>query len=106
MSILDRRVIVAAFGLFALGVPSPRAHAQAPGQQPTATQPPALPDVRFEVASIKRNKEGEAERAALPAFATPFPGRSQTLPGGRLRGPNMSVREIIRDAYGYRNRPN
>jgi len=42
----------------------------------------------------------------LPAFATVFPGRSQTLPGGRLRGPNMSVREIIRDAYGYRNRPN
>ena len=106
MSVLDRRLIVAAFGLIALGVPSAHVDAQAPVQHPSATQSPALPDVRFEVASIKRNKEGEAERAALPAFAVPFPGRSQTLPGGRLRGPNMSVREIIRDAYGYRNRPN
>ena len=106
MAVLDRRLIVAAFGLIALGVPSAHVDAQAPVQQPSATQSPALPDVRFEVASIKRNKAGEAERAALPAFAVPFPGRSQTLPGGRLRGPNMSVREIIRDAYGYRNRPN
>ena len=103
MLTLDRRLVVAAF-LFVLGVPSPRVDAQAPAQQLTATQSPSLPDVRFEVASIKRNKEGEAERAALPAFAVVLPGRSQTLPGGRLRGPNMSVREIIRDAYGYRNR--
>lgn len=65
MSGLDRRLIVAAFGLIALGVPSPRVDAQAPVQQPSATQSPALPDVRFEVASIKRNRKGEAERAAL-----------------------------------------
>ena len=96
--------VVAALALIALGGVARHVDAQAPAQTPAATQP-ALPDVRFEVASIKRNVQGEAERAALPAFATPFPGRSQTLPGGRLRGPNMSVRELIRDAYGYRNRP-
>jgi hypothetical protein len=47
--------------------PDPRAlgRQQAPVQQPSATQSPALPDVRFEVASIKRNRKGEAERAAL-----------------------------------------
>lgn len=92
--------LIVAVGVLTLG--AVLVHAQAP-TQPAAD---ATSNVRFEVASIKRNLQGEAERAALPAFATPFPGRSQTLPGGRLRGPNMSVREIVRDAYGYRNRPN
>ena len=113
MAILDSRIrtatatacqVVTALGVLALG--GPLAHAQAPTQPTAAAQAATTSSVRFEVASIKRNLQGEAERAALPAFATPFPGRSQTLPGGRLRGPNMSVREIIRDAYGYRNRPN
>ena len=85
MSILQRRLIVAAFGLIVLGVPLPPVDAQAPVQQPSATQSPALPDVRFEVASIRRNKAGEAERAALPAFAVPFPGRSQSQLGLTLR---------------------
>jgi len=107
MTILDSRLrrpptLLAAttVGVVALVATLVHAQAQAPEQASAAS------NVRFDVASIKRNLQGEAERAALPAFATPFPGRSQTLPGGRLRGPNMSVREIIRDAYGYRNRPN
>jgi uncharacterized protein (TIGR03435 family) len=96
---------VVAFGVLALGWTL----VQAPFDSlllAQGTQTPATENVRFEVASVKRNLQGEAERAALPAFVPVFPGRSQTLPGGRLRGPNMSVREIIRDAYGYRNRPN
>src|SRR5262245_42119682 len=101
MAILRR--VGTSLGVLALG--SALVHAQAPAQLAPA-QADATSNVRFEVASIRRNLQGEAERAALPAFATPVPGRSQTLPGGRLRGPNMSVREIIRDAYGYRNRPN
>ena len=73
-------------------------------QAPASEQAAATSNVRFEVASIKRNKEAEAARAAVPAFVPVVPGRSQTLPGGRLRGPAMTVRELIRDAYGYRNR--
>ena len=49
--------------------------------------------VRFEVASIKRNTDAEAARAAVPAFVPVVPGRSQTPPGGRLRRPAMTVRE-------------
>lgn len=70
---------------------------------PIAAQTPA-PPVTFDVASIKRNKLVEEERARLPPNATPVPGRAQTLRGGHLRGRGMSVRELIRDAYGYRNR--
>ena len=98
------RLVVAAFGLLTLGVASPRVGAQGPEQPPGATPAPTLPNVRFEVASIKRNKQAEEERAAVPAYVPVVPGRSQTLPGGRLRGPGMTVREFIRDAYGYRNR--
>ena len=99
------RFIATAFGVLTLGGVLVQVHAQAPAQPtPPAQAASAMPNVRFEVASIKRNKVGEAERAAAPAFMPMIPGRSQTLPGGRLRGPNMSVRELIRDAYGYRNR--
>ena len=89
-------LLATAFGVLALAWAV--VHAQAPAQAA------ATSDVRFEVASIKRNKEAEAARAAVPAFTPVVPGRSQTLPGGRLRGPAMTVRELIRDAYGYRNR--
>jgi uncharacterized protein (TIGR03435 family) len=99
------RFIATAFGVLTLGGVFVHIHAQAPAQPPAPAQAAAaMPNVRFEVASIKRNRAGEAERAAAPAFMPMIPGRSQTLPGGRLRGPNMSVRELIRDAYGYRNR--
>jgi uncharacterized protein (TIGR03435 family) len=98
------RFSATAFGILTLGGVLVQVHAQAPAQPPPPAQAAAMPNVRFEVASIKRNKTGEAERAAAPAFMPMIPGRSQTLPGGRLRGPNMSVRELIRDAYGYRNR--
>jgi len=67
-----------------------------------AAQQPANPT--FDVASIKRNKQAEADRAAVPVYVPVVPGRAQTLPGGLLRGRGMSVRELIRDAYGYRNR--
>ena len=42
--------------------------------------------ISFEVASIKRNKEAEAQRAAVPVYVPVVPGRAQTLPGGLVRG--------------------
>jgi len=95
---------VVALGVLALGGALVQTQAQAPAQPPAPPQAAATSNVRFEVASIKRNKEAEAARAAVPAFVPVVPGRAQTLPGGRLRGPGMTVRELIRDAYGYRNR--
>ena len=98
------RLLVTAFGLLALVAAPFLVDAQAPPvQAPGATQP-VLPDVRFEVASIRRNKEAEAQRAAVPIYVPVVPGRAQTLPGGLVRGLGMSVRELVRDAYGYRNR--
>jgi uncharacterized protein (TIGR03435 family) len=101
---MSLRLLVTAVGLLALvGAPF-LVNAQAPPvPAPGATQP-VLPDVRFEVASIRRNKEAEAQRAAVPIYVPVIPGRAQTLPGGLVRGLGMSVRELIRDAYGYRNR--
>ena len=98
------RLVVGAFGLLTIGAAPFLVDAQAPAvQAPGATQP-VMPDVRFEVASIKRNREAEAQRAAVPIYVPVVPGRAQTLPGGLVRGIGMSVRELIRDAYGYRNR--
>ena len=98
------RLVAVSLGVLVLDSALVHLQAQGPAQPPAVTQSLALPNVRFEVASIKRNKEAEAQRAAIPAFVPVVPGRSQTLPGGRLRGPAMTVRELIRDAYGYRNR--
>jgi len=99
---ISTRLVVKAFGLLALiGAPF-LVDAQAPPLQ--APDAPQLPDVKFEVASIKRNKEAEAQRASVPIYVPVVPGRAQTLPGGLVRGLGMSVRELIRDAYGYRNR--
>lgn len=101
---MSLRLLVTGLSLLALvGAPF-LVDAQAPPvHAPGATQP-VLPDVRFEVASIKRNKDAEAQRAAVPIYVPVVPGRAQTLPGGLVRGLGMSVRELIRDAYGYRNR--
>src|SRR5687768_13951244 len=101
---ISARLVAGAFGLLTIGAAPFLVDAQAPPvQAPGATQP-VMPDVRFEVASIKRNKEAEAQRAAVPIYVPVVPGRAQTLPGGLVRGIGMSVRELIRDAYGYRNR--
>jgi len=89
---LSRRLVVVALGLMALGGVAAQ------------TQTPATTNVTFEVASIRRNPQAEQERAAVPVYVPVVPGRAQTLPGGLLRGRGMSVRELIRDAYGYRNR--
>jgi uncharacterized protein (TIGR03435 family) len=101
---MSLRLVVTAFGLLALGGASLQVDAQAPAQPPAAAPVDSLPNVRFEVASIKRNKEVEAERQALPIYFPVTPGRAQTLPGGLVRGRGMTVRELIRDAYGHRNR--
>jgi uncharacterized protein (TIGR03435 family) len=111
MSILDPQLIrtsrrstrlaVGAFGLVALAAASLQVQAQAPAAASAGTQ---TPNVRFEVASIRRNKEVEAQRAGINPNVPTVPGRAQSLPGGRLLGRGMTVRELIRDAYGYRNR--
>ena len=98
-----RLVVTALLGLLALGGAPVPIQAQAPGQPPPAVQAPAS-NVTFDVASIKRNREVEAERRGIPPNIPVVPGRAQTLPGGALRGRGMTVRELIRDAYGYRNR--
>jgi uncharacterized protein (TIGR03435 family) len=115
MSILDpqlirasrrsTRLVVGAFGLVALAAASLQVEAQAPAQAPaTASAGVPTPNVRFDVASIRRNKEVEAARAGINPNVPTVPGRAQSLPGGRLLGRGMTVRELIRDAYGYRNR--
>ena len=79
---------------------APRADAAALLQLPN--------DPRVEVATIRRNIEDEEMRAAArrkdPTAALP-PGRTQSRPGGSLQATAISVRELIRDAYGYRHRP-
>jgi uncharacterized protein (TIGR03435 family) len=92
---------VTAFGLLTLAGASLRVQAQTPGQPP---QTPATSNVTFEVASIKRNKVVEDMRLAINPNIPTVPGRAQTLRGGVLMGRGMTVRELIRDAYGYRNR--
>lgn len=101
---LSARLIVTAFGVLALGGASLRVEAQAPAPPPGAAQTPTTSNLTFEVASIKRNKEVEAQRAAINPNIPTVPGRAQTRPGGVLLGRGMTVRELIRDAYGYRNR--
>src|SRR3954470_6970406 len=96
-SLLSARLVVTAFGLLAIAGASLRVQAQAP----TAA---AASNVTFEVASIKRNKAVEDARQAINPNTPQVPGRAQTLPGGTLQGRGMTVRELIRDAYGYRNR--
>jgi uncharacterized protein (TIGR03435 family) len=113
MSMLDGRLFDRAFtarlvvpvsALLAIGAASLRADAQTAPQPPGAARTPAPADVRFELASIRRNLEAEQQRASVPIYVPVIPGRAQTLPKGVLRGRGMSVRELIRDAYGYRNR--
>jgi len=102
---LPPRLVVTAFGMLTLGAAAVQLLAQAPAQAPAAAPTSAMPSVTFDVASIRRNKQAEADRAAIPANVTVYGARSQTLPGGRFLGRGMSARELIRDAYGYRNRP-
>ncbi len=81
--------------------------AQAPAPSPGLpgeTRPAATSKPTIEVASIKRNKEVEEQRASVPPMFPQVPGRAQTLRGGLVSGRGMSVEELIRDAYGYRNR--
>ena len=72
-----------------------------------AVQAPAPTGDAFELATFYRNIEAEQARAAAvaaaPGVARP-PGRATTQRGGTLNGRAMTVRELIRDAYGFRNR--
>jgi uncharacterized protein (TIGR03435 family) len=112
MSILDPRVrrplpifarLVVMAGLMTLGGASQQVQAQSPAPLPAAGQS-ATSAPTIEVASIKRNKEVEEQRAAVNPMFPQVPGRAQTLRGGLISGRGMSVEELIRDAYGYRNR--
>lgn len=74
------------------------------GAQTPAAPAQAGTPVTIELASIRRNKQAEDERRGIPPYIPMTPGRSQTLRGRVLRGRGMTVRELIRDAYGFRNR--
>jgi uncharacterized protein (TIGR03435 family) len=60
---------------------------------------------KVEVATIRRNKEIEGTRAALPANVPQGPASIAVLPGGRLTATGISAMELIREAYGYSRRP-
>src|SRR5688572_13960006 len=95
------RLVVMGLVLMAAGAAM---QGQAAGQQPATAPTPAASDVTFDFASIRRNKEAEADYRKIPANVPVVPGRAQTLRGGLMRGRGMTVRELIRDAYGHRNR--
>jgi uncharacterized protein (TIGR03435 family) len=66
---------------------------------------PADAALAFDVVSIRRNQQAETERAsAAPGVIIP-PASATVLPGGRLAAAGISLRELIRHAYGYQRRP-
>jgi uncharacterized protein (TIGR03435 family) len=60
---------------------------------------------KVDVATIHRNKEIEGIRATAPPGQGFGPVRLRVLPGGRLDAIGISTMELIREAYGYSNRP-
>jgi uncharacterized protein (TIGR03435 family) len=60
---------------------------------------------KVDVATIRRNKEIEGIRAAAPPGQGFGPVRVRVLPGGRLEANGISTMELIREGYGYANRP-
>lgn len=70
-----------------------------------AAYPAAQIDPAFEVVSIRRNQDAETQRASAPPGVIIAPARVAILPGGRLAASGISLRELIREAYGYQRRP-
>jgi uncharacterized protein (TIGR03435 family) len=99
-----RLVATAALGLLVLGWTLAPMQAQAPAGPPAAAAGELTAKEIFDVVSIRRNKEAEEQVQGIPPNVPLTPARAQTLPGGILRGRGMTVRELIRDAYGHRNR--
>ena len=62
-------------------------------------------EAHVEVATIHRNKDAETVRASIPLNAPVGPVRMQMLPGGTLRATGISLGEMVREAYGYTQRP-
>jgi uncharacterized protein (TIGR03435 family) len=72
--------------------------AVAEAQQPSA-------NIQFDVASIRRNTPEEQRRASVPPGVILPPSQSGVMPGPRLVAVGITLRELIRDAYGYQRRP-
>lgn len=68
-------------------------------------QAPLAAFPKVDVATIHRNKEMESIRAAASPNAPLGPSRLRVMPGGRLEGTGISAMELVREAYGYTNRP-
>lgn len=68
-------------------------------------QAPLAAFPKVDVATIHRNKEIESIRAAASPNAPLGPSRLRVMPGGRLEGAGISAMELVREAYGYTNRP-
>jgi uncharacterized protein (TIGR03435 family) len=60
---------------------------------------------KVNVATIHRNKDVEAMRAAAGPNTPIGPARFAVLPGGRLVAMGISTMELIREAYGFARRP-
>jgi len=60
---------------------------------------------KVEAATIHRNTDIEGIRATAPPGQGFGPVRLRVLPGGRLDATGISTMELIREAYGYSNRP-
>jgi uncharacterized protein (TIGR03435 family) len=99
-----RLFVTTAIALVALDGSRMPMRAQAPAPSPAAVADATTAKDIFDVVSIRRNKEAEDEVRGIPPYVPLTPARAQTLPGGILRGRGMTVRELIRDAYGHRNR--
>lgn len=99
-----RLCLTALLGLLALDGTPVTVRAQAPVPPAAAASDASTAKEIFDVVSIKRNKEAEDAVRGIPPNVPLTPARAQTLPGGILRGQGMTVRELIRDAYGHRNR--
>jgi len=103
-SSISRLCVVATCGVLAIGTVSSPLQGQSPVPPSAASRPSTTADVTIEVASVKRNKEIEDQRKSINPNIPQVPGRAQTLRGGNIVGRGMTVKELIRDAYGFRNR--
>jgi|SRR6185369_5625179 len=60
---------------------------------------------KVDVATIKRNKDAEAFRAAASASQPIGPARMGIMVGGRLMARGISAMELVREGYGFVPRP-
>jgi bla regulator protein blaR1 len=83
-----RKAVVAAVPVFGVLIPIIVGVVSAPRIRAQQAPPAANVHAEFEVASVKMNKSGMAGKVSI-----------QTLPGGRFNAENVTLRQLIRNAY-------